>query len=393
MLPKPEHPEQHEQDPQLWWNSFKELISQLQSKVDLTTIQRLALDATSGTILLAHNDGKPMSPALMYNDARAELEATEIRKLEPDNAALHSSSSGIAKMLWLKQHYQPTKTDKYLHQADWIIGQLTGNYAITDYNNALKSGINLKTKQWPDWIAQLEIQRQQLPDITEPGSTVAIIKTELAIELGFSKQLTIVSGCTDSTAAVIATGANKIGEAISSLGSTLVVKIVSDIAISNSEFGIYSQPYNGNYLVGGGSNSGGAVLKHFFSPKQMRQLSQSINLSQSTGLNYYPLLRDGERFPFNDANYPARLLPRPEDDVEFFKAMLEGITEIEYQCYQRLKDMGCPEVTKIFTMGGGSQNTVWTQMRQTRLQVPIITPDNTEAAYGAALIAHQDTNS
>jgi sugar (pentulose or hexulose) kinase len=375
----------------LWWTSFKTLVSQLQSQIDLTTIQRLALDATSGTVLIANQQGHAISPALMYNDARADLEAKEIQLLEPTNTALHNSSSGLAKILWLKRHYQPVQTDKFLHQADWIIGQLTGIYGITDYNNALKSGIDLRTKQWPNWFTQLGIL-QQLPVVTEPGTMVGLIKTKLASELGFSPQLSIVTGSTDSTAAVIATGASNIGDAISSLGSTLVVKIISNKAISNSKFGIYSQPYNGNFLVGGGSNTGGSVLKHFFSPNQMRQMSEIINSAQSTGLNYYPLLRDGERFPINDSNYPARLAPRPENDVEFFKGMLEGIAEIEYQCYQRLKEIGCPKVTRIFNMGGGSQNTVWTQMRQTRLQIPIITPTNTEAAYGSAILAYTSIN-
>jgi len=379
-----------EQDPHLWWNSFEQLITQLNSKFEVTSIGCLALDATSGTVLLANQNGEPISKALMYNDTRAENECSEIQKLVPNNAAIHNSSSGIAKMLWLRRRYQPKSSDKFLHQADWLVGQLTGNYDITDYNNALKSGIDITTKKWPFWIESLGIFQQQLPIITKPGTTVGLIKTSLASQFGFSSQLRIVTGCTDSTAAVIATGANKIGDAITSLGSTLVVKIISDKAISNSEFGIYSQPYNGNYLVGGGSNSGGAVLKHFFSPTQMRQMSKLIKLKNSkpTGLNYYPLLQNGERFPFNDANHPALISPRPDNDVEFFKGLLEGIAEIEYLCYQRLKELGCPKINKIYNMGGGSQNSVWTQMRQSRLQIPIITPDNTEAAYGAALLAH-----
>jgi len=362
---------------------------QLSSELSLSNITRFALDATSGTILLTNKKGEPISPALMYNDARAISEAADIKKLEPDNAALHSASSGIAKMLWLKRHHQPSATDKYCHQADWLIGQLTGNYSITDYNNALKSGMDINTKLWPNWLEQLGLQQQQLPTVTKPGTTVGLIRPELAALFGFSKQLSIVTGCTDSTAAVIATGANKIGDAVSSLGSTLVIKIVSDVPISNSEFGVYSQPYEGNFLVGGSSNSGGAVLKHFFTPTQMRDMSQYIDITKSTTLNYYPLLQNGERFPFNDANYPARLSPRPDNDVEFFKGLLEGIAEIEYQCYQRLQKLGCPDVTQIYNMGGGSQNTVWTDMRQSRLQVPIVTPDNTEAAYGAALLAFQ----
>jgi len=377
----------HEQDPQLWWSSFIELMSQLSSQCDLTTISHLALDATSGTVLLANPDGSPISHALMYNDARATIESDEIQTLVPDNAAVHGTSSGIAKMLWLKRHYQPQSNDRYLHQADWLVGQLTGNYAITDYNNALKSGLDITTKQWQPWLQQIGIQSQQLPHITAPGTDVGIIQASVAQQTGLSPQLKIVSGCTDSTAAVIATGANNIGDAITSIGSTLVVKILSDRVITNSKYGIYSQPYQGRYLVGGSSNSGAAVLKHFFSTTQMQQMTRLINPATSTGLNYYPLLENGERFPISDPNYPTRLSPRPDTDIEFFKGMLEGIAEIEFQCYQRLKELGCPDVKKIYNVGGGSQNEIWTEIRQSRLQIPILSCTNTEAAFGSALLA------
>ncbi len=359
----------------------------LSTKVKLQKIHHLALDATSGTVLLANQHGKAISQALMYNDSRATTEANELRQLVPHNTVLHSTSSGIAKMIWLQRYYQPNKTDKFLHQADWLVGQLTGNYTITDCNNALKSGVELNTNQWPDWLSKFNIQPQQLPSVCAPGTTVGLIRNALAAKFGFSRQLCIITGTTDSTAAVMATGINEIGDAITSLGSTLVVKVISDTPVSNAQYGIYSQPYNGHYLVGGGSNSGGAVLQHYFNKTQMQQMSQAINPNISTGLNYYPLLQKGERFPVNDENYPALLAPRPADDVKFFKAMLEGIADIEYQCYQRLAEMGCPKIQKVVSVGGGSQNSVWTQIRQFKLQIPILTPDNSDAAYGMALLA------
>ncbi len=378
----------HEQDPHCWWLNFIQLINKLSNEIDLITISTLALDATSGTVLLADKEGHPISPAIMYNDNRAESEAAQIKKLVPDNAAIHNSSSGIAKILWLQQHYQAKSSDLYLHQTDWLLGQITGNYTVTDYNNALKSGLDIISLQWPAWIQQLGVTQQQLPTITTPGTFLGTMKPNLASQLGFTAQLAVVTGCTDSTAAVKATGAYKIGDAVTSLGSSLVIKIISDKTISNSKYGIYSQPYDGNYLVGGSSNSGGAVLKHFFTTTQMQQMSSKINPDKTTGLNYYPLLHNGERFPFNDSLHPARLLPRPDDDIQFFQAMLEGIADIEHQCYQRLKEIGCPQVNQIFSVGGGSHNKVWTQIRQSRFAIPILTPEYTDAAYGSALLAH-----
>ena len=63
--------------------------------------------------------------------------------------------------------------------------------------------------------------------------------------------------------------------------------------------------------AGGASNTGGAVLKHFFTDDQLKELSQQIDPEKPSGLDYYPLLKPGERFPVNDASLEPCLTPRP----------------------------------------------------------------------------------
>ena len=60
--------------------------------------------------------------------------------------------------------------------------------------------------------------------------------------------------------------------------------------------------------MGGASNSGGAVLREFFSDRQLQQLSASIDPSLPSPLDYYPLPSTavGERFPVNDPSMQAR---------------------------------------------------------------------------------------
>jgi D-ribulokinase len=67
---------------------------------------------------------------------------------------------------------------------------------------------------------------------------------------------------------------------------------------------------------GGASNTGGAVLKQYFTPQQLEELSQNIDPNTSSGLDYYPLLKPGERFPINDQLLPPRLTPRPGNHTD-----------------------------------------------------------------------------
>jgi hypothetical protein len=71
--------------------------------------------------------------------------------------------------------------------------------------------------------------------------------------------------------------------------------------------------------VGGASNTGGVVLRQYFTNKQLQELTSQIDLSQPTGFDYYPLVKPGERFPVNDPNLKPRLEPRPADDVKFLQ--------------------------------------------------------------------------
>ena len=63
--------------------------------------------------------------------------------------------------------------------------------------------------------------------------------------------------------------------------------------------------------AGGASNTGGAVLKAHFTDDQLKELSQHIDPEKPSGLDYYPLLKAGERFPINDPFLEPRLTPRP----------------------------------------------------------------------------------
>ena len=53
------------------------------------------------------------------------------------------------------------------------------------------------------------------------------------------------------------------------------------------------------------------MLKAHFTDAQLQELSQQIDPEKPSGLDYYPLLKPGERFPVNDPNLQPRLTPRP----------------------------------------------------------------------------------
>jgi sugar (pentulose or hexulose) kinase len=375
-----------EQDPRRWRQATDTLLQRLLAQVDAATIRAISVDGTSGTVLLAGNDGKPLSPALMYNDSRAGPQAARIGAIAPEMSAAHGTGSGLAKLLWLLQ--QPLPAGGRIHsQADWIAGNLSGRYGVCDANNALKLGWDPVAQCWPGWLQPLSLPQGLLPDVVPAGTPTGRISAALATRWGLNEKTLIVSGTTDSTAAFIASGAALPGEAVTSLGSTLVLKVIAEQPLFAPEYGIYSHPFGKYWLVGGASNSGGAVLRQFFSDEQMQALSTQIDPNQPSGLDYYPLASPGERFPLCDPALAPRVTPRPDDDVQFFQGLLEGIAHIEKAGYDRLAELGAPYPTSVRSNGGGAANSAWTRIRGQLLGVPMLAATHTEAAYGAALLA------
>lgn len=374
-----------EQWPQIWWRAFADTLDELLRRVPPERIAALAVDGTSGTLLLSDATGQPLAPALMYNDARAVEEARRIAAVAPRQSAAHGASATLAKLLHLAPRHPAAR--HALHQADWIVGRLTGRWGISDTNNCLKLGYDAIEQCWPGWLDTLGVPRDWLPQVFTPGTPLAPLTAAMQTRFKLPATTQVAAGTTDSTAAFLATGASQVGEAVTSLGSTLVMKIITERPIFAPEFGVYSQPLGALWLAGGGSNSGGAVLLHYFSPETMAALTSHLCPEHPTGLDYYPLLAPGERFPRNDPQLAPRLQPRPDDDAVFFQGMLEGMAHIEQDGYRRLHELGALYPISVRSAGGGANNPAWTKIRARLLGVPLLDAVQQEAAYGAALLA------
>ena len=378
--------------PSVWQNALWETIEQIPSTIR-SQVRAIALDGTSSTVILCDTDGIPVCEPILYNDARGAAVTERLRAIAPDNHTVLSATSSLAKLLWWQDFREETTPTFFLHQADWLAFLLHGKLGISDYHNALKLGFDVDTLCYPNWLTQgiAGAATPKLPQVVAPGTPVGELRAQVGDRFGFPPDCMICAGTTDSIAAFLASGVNSPGEAVTSLGSTLAVKLLSHTRVDDSRYGIYSHKLGDLWLVGGASNTGGAVLRHFFTDAELDSLSKKIDANRESLLDYYPLLKKGDRFPINDPNLPPRLEPRPTDSVEFLHGLLESIARIEARGYQLLQEFGATNLTKVYTAGGGAKNPVWSAIRQRYLKVPVVTPIHTAAAYGSALLAKQGT--
>lgn len=374
-----------EQLEQTWQVALYDLINQIPNDIR-NQLKAIAINGTSSTVLLCDATGKPITYPILYNDARGNSVLEQIRTIAPNNHLVISATSSLAKLFWWQQQSYFAQAKYFLHQADWLSFLLHGKLGISDYHNALKLGYDVENLCYPDWLQNLPCSNLY-PQVLSPGAMMGKITSENCDRFNLPPDCLVRTGTTDSIAAFLASGADRPGEAVTSLGSTLVLKLLSRTKVTSSKYGIYSHRLGKLWLTGGASNTGGAVLNHFFDREQLEYLSEQIDPEIVSSLKYYPLLQPGDRFPINDPNLLPQLEPRPANPINFLHGLLDSISRIEVLGYQKLQDLGADKLTHVYTAGGGARNNVWRKIRQRNLNVPVRTANNTEAAFGTALLA------
>ena len=368
------------QDPQLWWDAIAEAFASLDLKG--LNVLALAIDGTSGTILAVDAAGKPLGLASMYNDLAERSDVDKVSAVASKETAARGGSSPLARALSMQ-----TGAARILHQADWLAGKFSGRFNVSDENNGLKSGYDPVSRAWPSWISATGFDVKLFPQVVPAGTATGHILPAIAAQFGLPSSVKIVAGTTDGCAAFLASGASKAGDGVTSLGTTLTLKLLSDRPVFAPEYGIYSHRIGDQWLAGGASNTGGGVLKKYFTTQDMARLTPLIDPAIPTGLDYYPLAQPGERFPVADPDFAPRLEPKPDDERVFFQAMLEGIAGVEKLGYQRLAELGASPLSSIRSVGGGAASAPWMQIRLKALGVPTLESMSEHAAMGTARLA------
>ncbi|KAJ3678464.1 hypothetical protein LUZ60_002267 [Juncus effusus] len=374
-----------------WASSWKETLFLLLNDIPKdyrSSISSISIDGTSATTLIIDREqGEVISGPFLYNESFPNA-LPNVISIAPENHTVCSGSSTLCKLVswWDSNSNLKKESSILMHQSDWLLWLLHGIYGVSDYNNALKVGYDIEADEYPKWLVSQPFS-YMLPSIRAPGSPIGCLKEDITLQYGFSKGCVVCTGTTDSIAAFLAARASLPGKAVTSLGSTLAIKLLSTVRVEDSRYGVYSHRLDDKFLVGGASNTGGAVLRQIFSDEQLDQLSTKIDPSVQSTLDYYPLPKVGERFPVSDPNMMPRLQPRPENDVEYLHGILESIARIEAKGYRLLKELGATEVQEVLTAGGGAKNEAWIKLRERVLGLPVRKAVQTEAAFGAALLA------
>ena len=431
----------HEQDPDEWWQALcsvvQRIVKTLKEKSGEVELRGVAVTSTSGTLVVADAQGRPLRPAILYDDGRGVEIAEELNQQAGPQSIRLGTSFSLVKAAWV-QRQEPTvweRTRYVLHPADWLSGKLTGEFGISDFTNALKLGYEPESSSWIGSVRAAGLLDDRLPVVHRPAQQIGQVSRVAAAVTGLPAGMPVLAGATDGMASVIASGASRRGDANTTLGTTLVWKVLHD-GKPAARSGVYFHLHPGGLWVpGAASNTGlGSIRTAGRPPEYPSTMSfrgaagdEESRSVFRTGLNgqseiprfarndsaspvvspgemdrqaagYFPtsvlcymLPGQGERFPFAHPKAESFVEGNPRDAGELYAAQLQSIGFVERWGYEILESCSVQVGEKVFSTGAAAKSPVLSQLRASVLGKTVVQPRYPTAAFGAAILAATGT--
>jgi len=387
----------HEQEALEWWRAvcqtLRRVVDKLREEAASTSTVGIAVTSTSGSLVLADSTGFPVRPAILYDDGRGASIAEDLnRSLSRDEAHFNSSFS-LIKAAWVRQDEPAVweRARRLLHPADWLAGKLTGQFDTTDYSNALKLGYDPEVGGWSKAVSLLEVSPQSLPRVVRPGTQVGTVSSQAGAETGLEPGTRVVAGATDGMASLIASGASEPSHANTTLGTTIVWKVLSRNK-PRLTLGMYCHRHPADlWAPGAASNTGPGSLRCEEPNVKASEMDRVAADHLPSSTVCYLLRSKGERYPFLNSAAETFAEGKPASPAEWYAAQLQSLAFVERWGYERLEECGVAVGDTVFSTGSAAASPVFSQLRANVLTRAVARCQYPTSAFGAAILAATDT--
>jgi xylulokinase len=302
-----------------------------------------------------------------------------------------------SKILWLKKNHPDlyAKMATVMLPHDYLNFWLTGN-RVMEYGDASGTGfLNIAKREWQtDLMKSVDPSLPgKFPELIAPDAPAGTLLPDRARELGLPPGVPVSSGGGDNMMGAIGTGTIKNGVLTMSLGTSGTLYGYSNAPIVDPE----------GVLAAFCSSTGGwlpllctmnctvatEMTRGLFQKdvKELDKLAASVPPG-SNGVSMLPFF-NGERVPnlpngraslmgFDNTNFTMENIVRASMEAAVF-GMKTGL--------ERFLELGF-EAQEIRLIGGGANSALWRQITADIMGLPVVVPENKEAAaFGAALQA------
>ena len=390
-----------EADADSWWAAVCRILVSLTATVG-GQVEAVGITGQAPTLLAVDADGRPLAPAILWLDVRADAEASALAaSMGPRAEAiagnrLHAFYLG-PKALWLRSHAPDVwaRTATFLQSHSYPVLRLTGA-RVTDPSSAALC-VPLYDAQARAWSAEgavaagVEIAR--LPALRPARDVAGAVTGPAARETGLAPGTPVVVGGADFAASTLAAGVTEPGEACLMLGTS--GNLIVPMARPDFDTRLINAHHVGcdRYLALGATLAGAA--QEWFRSVFARGVSFDALDAEcgevpvgAEGLRLLPYLQ-GERTPLWDASARGAFvgLSLAHGRGHLYRAVLEGVALSLRHSFEVLRERGTT-LDEVVAVNGGARSAVWRQILCDALGAPLAyLPDGLGAPAGAALLA------
>jgi xylulokinase len=397
-----------EQDPALWWNATIEAVGSALSAADATggDVAAVGLTGQMHGLVLLDAAGKPIRPAILWNDQRTAAECDEIRsrvgrRLLIDTTGNDALTGFTApKLLWVRNHEPEVfgRIATMLLPKDYVRLRLTSARAMDRAGGSGTQLFDLARRTWsPDIVEALEIDPAWLPDTFEGPDVTGFVTAEAAAATGLAAGTPVVAGGGDQAANAVGVGATTPGIVALSLGTSGVVFTTTLEPTVEPEGRLHAFCHalaDRWHLMGVMLSAAGSLRWFRDAVSPGASFSQLSDLAASAppgseGLVFLPYLT-GERTPHPDPEARAAFVGLTvRHRIEHMtRAVMEGVAFGLRDGLDLMVGAGIAAPVEIRASGGGVRSALWRRILADVLEAEVTVMDVPEgAAIGAAALA------
>ena len=390
-----------EQDPDAWVAAAIGAVDDLASSHarEIGQVRGIGLSGQMHGATLLGADGRPLRPAILWNDGRSHAECAALERSCP---LLHSIAGNLAmpgftapKLLWVARHEPEIfeRVAKVLLPKAYVRYRLTGEMTEDMSDAAGTLWLDVGQRRWSASLLKATgLDLHHMPRLVEGSEVSAHLAPEFAQRWGMTKDVVVAGGAGDCAASAIGLGAIAPGDAFLSLGTSGVVFRVTDRfapapasavhAFCHALPGLWHQM--GVMLSAAASLAWLAAVMQTSAAALLSPLGETVD--GPSPVKFLPYL-DGERTPHNDAAATGAFvgLRGVTGRDQMVQAVLEGVA---FAARDNLAALGqaSAAITELDLVGGGSRSALWAQICADVLGIAVHRVEEGEvgAALGAA---------
>ena len=387
-----------EQNPDSWWNAFKDCLSQIDQK----RVAGISVAGQGHGLVVLNSQDKVIRPAKLWNDTTSTSQSEEliselgIAAWQRKCGSVPLAAFTITKLAWLRKNEPENfaNVKKIMNPHDYINYQLTGK-PTTDRSDASGTGyFDLNRNSWDESLLKLVDKEKDwiscLPRVLMPDETAGFVSEKVVNELGFSSETIVGSGSNDNQGSALAYGVVDPGDFMISIGTSGTAFTPSQIQVGDAEGLISCMAHTVSGYLPLICTLNGTKVTDLFAKLFGRSLSELGELAL-TGKNNStrPVLRpwiDGERTPSRtDSRAILSNLDNSLEIADIARSAFEGVIFGIYFGVEKLISAGL-EPQRLIVTGGGSKSKAYLQFISDLTGKPVFTVDFDDAAASGAAI-------